>query len=285
MRAALLAHLQQRGLSERAACRYLGIARATVRYVPRPDRNAALLAALVAYAQKRRRRGYRKAHNALQRQGSTVSLNRVHRMWQRAQLQVKRRTGRKSKPPGDPKATILYPQRPHEVWSIDFIFDALAGGTALKMLTVGDDFTRECLAIDVATSFVATQVAATLDRLVHEHGAPVWVKSDNGSEFIVHTLQAWLAGRGSKSHFIAPGSPWQNGFRESFHSRFRDEFLSETLFVSVAEARVLCETFRREYNEERPHQALGYQTPHEYKQHWLQQQSQTLPQEADPPGD
>lgn len=160
------------------------------------------------------------------------------------------------------------------VWSVDFIFDSLASGMSLKMLTVGDDFTRECLAIDVATSFPSVKVAATLDRLVKEQGAPMWVKSDNGSEFIAHTLQAWLAGRDSKSHFIAPGSPWQNGFRESFHSRFRDEFLAETLFVSVAEARVLIETFRREYNEERPHQSLGYKTPHEYKQEWLNTHSQ-----------
>ena len=270
----MLAHLQQRGLSQRAACRYLGVNRATVRYTPRPDRNAMLLQALTAYAQKQRRRGYRKAHNALQRSGQKVSLNRVHRLWQRARLQVKRRAGKKRKPPGDPKATALYPTRPGHVWSVDFVFDALQSGTKLKMLTVGDDFTRECLAIDVATSFPAAEVIATLERLTQQHAAPQWVKSDNGSEFIAHTVQAWLAGRESKSHFVAPGSPWQNGFRESFHSRFRDEFLSETLFVSVAEARVLCETYRREYNEERPHQALGYKTPHEYKQEWQNAHSQ-----------
>jgi putative transposase len=252
----------------------MGVNRATVRYTPRPAHHAELLATLVAYAQKRRRRGYRKAHNALQRSGQKVSLNRVHRLWQRALLQVKRRGGKKRKPPGDPKATILSPTHPGHVWSVDFIFDALQSGTSLKILTVGDDFTRECLAIDVATSFPAAKVAATLARLVKEQGTPTWLKSDNGSEFIAHTLQAWLAGRESKSHFIAPGSPWQNGFRESFHSRFRDEFLAETLFVSTPEARVLCEAYRREYNEERPHQSLGYKTPHEYKQEWLNTHSQ-----------
>ena len=266
-------HLQ-RGLSQRAACHYLGLRRATVRYTPRPDHNAELLATLIAYAHKRTRRGYRKAHNAVRQGGQKVSLNRVHRLWLAAKLQVKHRAGKKRRPPGDPKATILYPTQPGEVWSVDFVFDALASGTQLKMLTVGDDFTRECLAINVATSFPAAHVVVTLDRLVHAHGAPAWVKSDNGSEFIAHTLQAWLAGRESKSHFIAPGSPWQNGFRESFDSRFRDEFLSETLFFSVAEARVLCETWRRAYNEERPHQALGYKTPHEYKHEWLRIHSQ-----------
>lgn len=270
----MLAHLQQRGLSQRAACHYLGLNRATVRYVPRPNHNTALLATLTAYAQKRRRLGYRKAHEAVQRNGQRASLNRVHRVWQQAQLQVKRRTGRKRKPPGDPTADILYPQRPGEVWSLDFVFDALQNGTKLKILTVGDDFTRECLALDVQTSFPADKVIAVLNRLVQEHGAPTFLKSDNGSEFIAHTLQAWLAGRNTKSHFIAPGSPWQNGFRESFNGRLRDEFLSETLFASIAEARVLIETWRREYNEERPHQALGYKTPHEYKQEWLTNHSQ-----------
>jgi putative transposase len=266
--------LQQRGLSQRAACQYLGVNRSTARYTPRPDRNVALVQVLTEYAQKRHRRGYRKAWNALCRRGHEVSLNRVHRLWKRANLQVKKRTGRKRKPPGDPKTDLLYPQHPGQVWSVDFVFDALASGTKLKMLTVGDDFTRECLAIEVATSFPATRVMAVLDRLVQQQGVPEYLKSDNGSEFIAHILQAWLAGRGAKSHFIAPGSPWQNGFRESFHGRFRDEFLYGTLFASVAEARVLCEGFRREYNQERPHQSLGYLTPHEYKQQWLQQQSE-----------
>lgn len=266
--------MQQRGLSQRAACRYLGLHRATVRYTPRPDPNADLVAALGVYAQKRRRRGYRKAWNALRRGGLKISKNRVHRLWKQARLQVRKRSRRKGKPPGDPKAAILYPSRPGQVWSVDFIFDATQKGTPLKILTVGDDFTRECLALAVATSFPAATGIAVLDGLIQAHGAPEYLKSDNGCEFIAHLLQAFLAGRATKSHFIAPGSPWQNGFRESFHSRFRDEFLSETLFASVAEARVLCEGFRQEYNEERPHQSLGYLTPVEYKQHWLQQQSE-----------
>jgi len=197
----------------------------------------------------------------------------VHRIWKREHLQVRRRPTKKRKPPGDKKAALLYPQRPGQVWSVDFVFDALQSGTKLKILTVGDDFTRECLAIEVGTSFVAAKVMGVLDRLVQQQGAPEFLKSDNGSEFIAHTLQAWLAGRGARSHFIAPGSPWQNGFRESFHSRFRDEFLYGTLFASVAEAQVLCEGFRNDYNQERPHQGLGYLTPQEYKQQWLQKQS------------
>lgn len=270
----MLTHLQQRGLSQRAACQYSGVNRSSVRYVPRPDKNTDLVQALSEYAHKYQRRGYRKALNALHRRGRQVGKNRVHRLWKHARLQVKKRTSKKRKPPGDKKAALLYPERPGQVWSVDFVFDALMSGTKLKMLTVGDDFTRECLAIEVSTSFPATRVMAVLDRLVQAQGVPQYLKSDNGSEFIAHLLQAWLAGRGAKSHFIAPGSPWQNGFRESFHGRFRDEFLFMTLFASVAEARVLCEAFRVEYNEERPHQSLGYLTPQEYKQQWLQKQSE-----------
>lgn len=246
-----------------------------MRYVPKPDPNTALVQALSDFAQKRTRRGYRKAWVAVKRAGHTASKNRVHRLWKRAKLQVTKRTGKKRKPPGKKGAALLVASRPGEVWSVDFVFDATMQGTRLKMLTVGDDFTRECLAIEVATSFPAAKVIAVLSRLVAQHGAPTWVKSDNGSEFIAHTLQAWLAGKDSKSHFIAPGSPWQNGFRESFHSRFRDEFLFETLFASLAEARVLVEAFRREYNEERPHQSLGYKTPQEYTTEWHKSHSQS----------
>lgn len=270
----MLAHLQQRGLSQRAACRYLRLHRASVRYKARPDKNASLVQELSEYAAKRPRRGYRKAWNALRRRGNKVSKNRVSRLWKRAKLQVKKRTSKKRKPPGDPKASILYPSHPGQVWSVDFVFDALADGTLLKILTIGDDFTRECLAIEVAITFPAPKVMAVLERLIREHGAPEFLKSDNGGEFIAHVLQAFLASRQSKSHFIAPGSPWQNGFRESFHGRFRDEFLFMTLFVSVAEARVLCEAFRVEYNEERPHQSLGYLTPQEFKQQWRQKPSE-----------
>jgi putative transposase len=168
----LLAHLQQRGLSQRAACRYLGLNRATVRYIPRPDKDAALVQSLTDYAQKRRRRGYRKAWNALRRAGKNISQNRVHRLWKRARLQVKRRIGKKGKPPGDPKADLLYPSRPGQVWSVDFVFDSLRSGAKLKILTVGDDFTRECLVLEVGVSFVAARVISVLDRLVTQQGAP-----------------------------------------------------------------------------------------------------------------
>ena len=147
------------------------------------------------------------------------------------------------------------------------------------MLTIGDDYTRECWAIEVATSLPAHRVIDVLARLFAKHGAPHFLRSDNGPEFIAHALRAWLAaqqtatGEQPQTHYIAPGSPWQNGFRESFHSRFRDEFLFGTLFASVAEARVLVELYRQEYNTERPHQSLGYLTPEEFRQQWLAKQT------------
>jgi putative transposase len=162
---------------------------------------------------------------------------------------------------------------PKAVWSLDFVFDALEGGTTLKILTIGDDFTRECLVLEPATSIPAKKVIQVLARLFEEHGAPRYLRSDNGPEFIAVTLKGWLAFTSARTAYIEPGCPWQNGFRESFHGRFRDEFLNGTLLRSVTEARILMERYRKEYNSERPHQSLGYQTPFEFKQAWLDSQS------------
>jgi Transposase and inactivated derivatives len=274
---AALEFLIERGLSERYACRLLSLNRSTYQYVSRPDHNQHLRDELRAFAEHKRRRGYRKAHVHLRRKGIQASLNRVHRAWKREGLQIPRRTGRKRKPPGLGSVPLVA-EHPNHVWSYDFIFDATARGTRLKMLTVGDDYTRECWAIEVATSMPSQRVIAVLDRLFAEHGAPRFLRSDNGPEFIAHALRAWLGaqqtakGERPQTHFIAPGSPWQNGFRESFHSRFRDELLYGTLFTSVAEARVLVEQYRQEYNTERPHQSLAYLTPEEFRQQWIEQQ-------------
>ena len=203
----------------------------------------------------------------------------MHRLWKQERLQVKKRIGKKRKPPDKHGSLPLVAMHPGHVWSYDFLFDSTAGGTKLKILTVGDDYTRECLAIEVGTSMRSETVIAVLARLVAVHGAPMYLRSDNGPEFIAHAVRAWLAGRNTQTYYIDPGSdpgsPWQNGFRESFHGRFRDEFLYGTLFANVAESRVLCEGYRREYNEERPHQSLKYLTPVEFKQQWLQSRSQT----------
>ena len=264
-----------RGFSVRHACRLLEWNRSTVQYHPRPDANADLRQELRAFSASKPRRGSRKAHDFLKRKGIKASINRVHRLWKQERLQVKKRVGKKRKLPRKSGALPLVALHPGHVWSYDFLFDSTAGGTKLKILTVGDDYTRECLAIEVGTSMRSETVIAVLARLLAEHGAPTYLRSDNGPEFIAHAVRAWLAGRKTQTFYIDPGSPWQNGFRESFHGRFRDEFLYGTLFANVAESRVLCEGYRREYNEERPHQSLKYLTPVEFKQQWLQSRSQT----------
>ena len=267
----MLGFLQQRGLSLRYACRLLKLNRSTFAYQRRPDPNVALRQKLREFAQTKRRQGSIKAWDWLRRQGIRVSPNRVHRLWKQERLQVRKRSGKKRRLPGKRGSVPLVATHPGHVWSYDFIFDATQNGTTLKMLTIGDDFTRECFAIEVATSLRSEHVIATLARLFALHGAPQFLRSDNGPEFVARALQAWLSEQNAQTHYIAPGSPWENGFRESFHGRFRDEFLYGTLFASVAEARILCEGWRREYNEERSHQSLGYLTPSEFKAKWLRE--------------
>ena len=256
-----------------------------MQYQPRPDHNAALREHLRAFAAKKRRQGSVKAWDYVRRQGGKASLNRVHRVWKQERLQVPKRTGKKRKPP-DKQATVpLVALHPNHVWSYDFIFDAVQGGTKLKMLTVGDDFTRECHAIEVATSLPSAKVIAVLARLFAAAGTPTYLRSDNGPEFIALAVQAWLAEQHTQTHYIDKGSPWQNGFRESFHGKFRDEFLYGTLFASLAEARVLIEGWRREYNEERSHQSLGYLTPTEFTAKWHKEHASNRPQLSQHEGD
>lgn len=263
-----------RGISQRRACVLVELARSSLHYQPRPDKNADLRKHLYAFASRRRRWGYRKAWNALRRAGQQVNKKRVHRLWKQQKLQIRKRAKRERRK-NKQSALPLVAAFPNHVWSYDFLFDATKNGTRLKMLTIGDDFTRECLAIEVATSMPARKVIAVLARLFATQGTPQFLRSDNGPEFIAQALREWLASEASVPYYIDPGCPWQNGFRESFHARFRDEFLDAALFLSVAESRVLCEGYRRTYNQERPHQSLGYLTPAEFKQKWLSDQSQT----------
>jgi putative transposase len=158
--------------------------------------------------------------------------------------------------------------RPNEVWTYDFIQDSCIGGRRLKLLTVVDEFTRESLVIEVATRLPSSRVIEVLARLVEARGAPEHLRSDNGPEFIARGVRAWLAERGAETIYITPGHPWENAYEESFHSRFRDECLNLEAFTSVAEARVVVEDWRRHYNEERPHSALAYRTPLEFREAW-----------------
>jgi putative transposase len=207
----------------------------------------------------------------LRREGLVVNRKRVQRLWQAAKLQVRRLPRRRPRMPM-PAPIPTQATHPGHVWSYDFVYDACLNGARLKLLSVVDEFTRECLAIEVATSLPAGRVLTVLARLVAAHGAPAYLRSDNGPEFIAHTIQDWLPLYGAATWYIDPGCPWQNGFAESFNGKLRDECLNMYAFHSLAEARVTVEGFRRQYNEERPHSQLAYRTPAEFKRDWLASQ-------------
>ncbi|MDQ5854540.1 MAG: IS3 family transposase [Chloroflexota bacterium] len=261
----------ERGLSPTRACRLVQLPRATFQYQARPDRNAELAEQMRELAAKHPRYGYRRIH-ALLRRKQRVNKKRIHRLWKRARLQVRKlpRKRRRTAGTGLP-VKALYPGH---VWTYDFLEDRCQNGTLLRILTVMDEFTREGLVIEVATSIPATRVITILERLVAAHGAPAFIRSDNGPEFVALALRGWLARQHVTTLYIDPGCPWQNGYGESFNGTVRDECLNLYLFATVAEARVRLESYRQHYNTERPHSSLGYRSPTEFKRDWMQAQTE-----------
>jgi len=222
-------------------------------------------------AHKHPRYGYRRIW-ALLRRDQHVNKKRIYRLWRRKGLQVRKHPRKRRRP----LVALSIPVKalyPGHVWTYDFIHDRTLNGTDLKMLTVMDEFTREGLAIEVATSLSSKHVIAVLANLFQHHGAPRFIRSDNGPEFIAQALRSWLAEHQTTTLYIDPGCPWQNGFGESFNGTVRDECLNLYAFASVVEARVILAGYRREYNEERPHRSLGYRTPAEFKRDWSNNQS------------
>ena len=209
------------------------------------------------------RYGYRKIRIFLARRGHPMSAERTYRLWHQAGLQVPRRRPRRRVVSRRPRP--LAPTAMNHVWAYDFVFDTCADGRSLKCLTVVDEFTRECLAIDVAGSIRSGRVIDVLGQLVSLHGAPRYLRSDNGSEFIATVLLRWLQTVEIDTAFIDPGKPWQNGTDESFNGKFRNECLSLEWFWNRMEAKIGIERWRRHYNEERPHMSLGDLTPAEFK--------------------
>ncbi len=264
--------LVARGLSQRRACRLVQLHRSTFGYQARPDRNAALADQVQAVAQHHPRYGYRRAWALLRRRGQRVNKKRVHRLWKRAKLQV-RKVARKQRPVRMSSIPVQA-MHPNHGWTYDFMQDRCVNGTPLKVLTIMDEFTREGLAIEVATALPARKVIAVLEHLFQSHGVPQFLRSDNGPEFIALLVRSWLARQQTTTLYIDPGCPWQNGYGESFNGTVRDECLNMYVFHAVAEARVILEAFRRQYNEERPHSSLGYRTPAEFKRDWAQAQSE-----------
>ena len=203
--------------------------------------------------------GYRMAHALVRREFAPLNVKRVHRLWREERLgrmkrYRKKRTGH---------TVPLSATHPNHVWCVDFVFDSCLNGTKLKVLAAKDEFTRECLALEVGTSFRSLKVRTVLQACFEEHGNPQFLRSDNGSEFVSRTLAVFLSEADTRAHFIAPGSPWQNGHVESFNSRLRAELLDVELFHNLADARLKLGVYRRYYNQERPHSALGYATPEE----------------------
>jgi putative transposase len=238
-----------------------------------PAKDAPVIEAMRALSSQYPRYGYRRMRIFLRRAGHELSWERTHRLWRKAGLQLPRRRPRRRLATGRPRP--LPAAGPNFVWAYDFVFDACANGQQIKCLTIVDEFTRECLAIDVAGSIRSRRVIDLLTQLISVHGAPRYLRSDNGPEFVSRALLEWLAETGIETALIDPGKPWQNGADESFNGKFRDECLSLEWFRSRAEARVVIENWRRHYNAVRPHSSLAYLTPHEFKQ-----QHQPLPNRA-----
>jgi putative transposase len=258
-----VAYAMGRGLSQRRACTLVGVGRSALHYrLRQAEKDAPVLARMAALAAQYPRYGYRRIRVFLGRDGYRMSAGRAHRLWQRAQLQVPRKRPRKRMASGRPRPKA--PRGANQVWSYDFVFDRCANGQQLKCLTVSDEWTKEGLAIEVDGRIRSGRVIEVLARLISERGAPLYLRSDNGPEFVSRALLKWIVEQGIGTALIDPGKPWQNGVNESFNGKFRDECLSLEWFRSRAEAKVVIEAWRRHYNEVRPHSSLGYLTPEEF---------------------
>ncbi|TAU60890.1 IS3 family transposase [Rhizobium ruizarguesonis] len=261
----VVAHLMSHHeMSERRACKAIGFCRMTVRYETRRDDDHELRERMKALAHERRRFGYRRIHVLLRREGHLVNHKRLFRLYREEKLTVRKRGGRKRAI--GTRAPMLVPMAANYRWSLDFVSDQFTDGRRLRILTVVDDCTRECLALVADTSLSGLRVARELDRIIEERGKPRMIVSDNGSEFTSNAILQWADRTKVDWHYIAPGKPIQNAFIESFNGRLRDEFLNETLFSSLAHARSALSNWRSDYNDQRPHSGLGWLTPAEFAQ-------------------
>lgn len=256
-------------VSQRRASRVLGRARSTIRYQRRQRSGEdALIRAIKRLARQHPRFGYKRIHARLRTKGWRVNAKRVRRLWNELGLKraPRRKKSRKSRMPGSSaNSCVNQPARfKNDVWTCDFILDRTAEGGSLKWLSLVDEYTRECLALHVGATMTGATVRRILARVIGRRGAPTRIRSDNGSEFLCQVLSDWLPQVGTHAIPVAPASPWENGFIESFHSRLRDEFLNCEEFESVSDARSKAAWWRREYNGVRPHSSLRYKTPGEF---------------------
>lgn len=261
-RSAVVHACDQHGVSQRRACKVLAVDRSSVRYKSiRPD-DGDLREAMKKVAGERRRFGYRRIHIMLQRQGIVMNQKKLRRLYREERLQVRRRGGRK-RALGTRRPMVL-PVSSNERWSLDFVSDAFTDGRRFRVLCIVDDFTRECLGLIADTSLSGARVVRELDAIMARRGKPHTIVSDNGTELTSMAVLKWCQESGVEWHYIAPGKPTQNAFVESFNGRFRDECLNDTLFVALSDARVAINKWRHDYNNERPHSALGNIPPAEF---------------------
>jgi putative transposase len=257
-------------VSQRRACRALGVDRSGLRYVPATrDEELALARRIEDLAGAHPRYGYRRIWALLRREGWSVNVKAVHRLWRLSGLKLAgpRAAHKPRRPHGqDVNGCHLRPSRgKDDVWTWDFIFDRTSDGRSLKWLSLVDEYTRECLSLEARRGMTAEEVKAILAEVVARRGAPPHrIRSDNGPEFAAEAIRSYLQSSGSGTLYVAPASPWQNGYAESFHSRLRDEFLELEEFETEPQARALAALWKEEYNTERPHSSLDYLTPAEF---------------------
>ena len=256
---------QKLGVSERRACRVLRQPRSTQRRQPYvPDDEPRLVTRMEELASQYGRYGYRRITAMLRFEGWRVNHKRVERLWRREGLKVPKKQPKRGRLwLNDGSCVRLRPLWKDHVWAYDFVHDRTHDGRPLRMLTLVDEYTRECLAIDVARRMTSEDVLERLTDLFIHRGVPDHIRSDNGAEFTSKAVRDWLAKVGVKTLFIEPGSPWENGYAESFNGKLRDELLNGEIFYTLLEAKVLIEHWRQEYNWIRPHSALGYRPPAE----------------------
>lgn len=249
-------------MSERRACRALGFCRASAQYRPRREVPTELVAKLRELAARRPRWGYRRLHILLRREGIAVNHKRLYRLYRQEGLAVRRKLRKRL---ASAIRTVLPPPTsPNERWSMDYVSDALVGGLRFRAFVVVDDFTRECLAIEVDSSIPGLRVTRVFERIAEGRPLPKTLVCDNGPEFTGRAFDSWAFRRKVHVHFIRPGKPVENAYAESFNGKFRDECLNESWFVSLADARERIETWRKDFNETRPHSGLDNLTPSEF---------------------
>jgi transposase InsO family protein len=254
--------MQTKGLTERRGLAVVGMSASSLRYEPRPDRNVALRARIVALAQRYRRYGVGMIHLKLRQAGELVNYKRVERLYRLEKLHIRRR--RRKKIPMSDRQPLIRPGAANEVWSMDFMFDRIGSGRTLKILVVTDDATHEAVATVPEHTIGGDHLTRILDGICSQRGKPAVIRSDNGPEFTGKAMLTWAHRHGIALRLIEPGKPNQNAYVESFNGRFRDECLSEHWFMSLAHARAVIEAWRREYNDERPKESLGGLTPAQF---------------------